>query len=71
MLQTKINLLKQMHQFIIDCGDEELYWEWITEGIPDCPSEDDYISIASNIDSWNEICHFFGDITKYYWDSTK
>lgn len=65
MIKTKMNLLQQMHNFILDIGDEEIYEEWVTSCVPDEPSEDDYEFIASNETLWNEITEKFIQIIKH------
>lgn len=64
MIKTKMNLLQQMHNFILNIGDEEIYEEWVTSCVPDEPSEDDYEFIASNEILWNEITEKFIQIIK-------
>lgn len=64
MIKTKMNLLQQMHKFVIDIGDEEIYEEWVTSCVPDEPSEDDYEFIASNENLWNEVVEKFAQIIK-------
>ena len=68
MKQARIKLLKQMNQYIIDLGDEEVWLEWITEGVPDEASEDDYDYIASNEDEWLDTVKIFANLTKEYWE---
>ena len=68
MKQARIKLLKQMNQYIIDLGDEEVWLEWITEGVPDEASKDDYDYIASNEDEWLDTVKIFANLTKEYWE---
>ena len=68
MKQARIELLKQMNQYIIDLSDEEVWLEWITEGVPDEASEDDYDFIASNEDEWLDTVKIFANLTKEYWE---
>lgn len=65
MIKTRMNLLQQMHNFILSIGDEEIYEEWVTSCVPDEPSEDDYEFIASNETLWNEITEKFIQIIKH------
>ena len=64
LVKTRINLLKQMHAYIIDLGDEEIWMDWITLGVPDEPSEDDYQYIAENENEWLDVCKIFGQLVK-------
>lgn len=58
------SILRDMHTYMIEQGDEELYEEWITGGVPDEPSEEDFHFIACNDDDWMEICTLFGSLTQ-------
>lgn len=60
LVKTRISIAKQMNKYIIDMGDEEIWMDWITLGVPDAPSEDDYDFIAENDDEWNDVCSLFG-----------
>lgn len=60
LIQLRIKLLKEMNTYIIEMGDEEIWATWITLGVPDAPSEDDYDFIAENDDEWNDVCGLFG-----------
>ena len=48
MVNIRIKLLKDMHQYIIEIGDEEIYMDWVTLAVPDEPREDDFESIAED-----------------------
>ena len=60
LIQLRKKLLKEMNTYIIEMGDEEIWATWITLGVPDAPSEDDYDFIAENDDEWNDVCGLFG-----------
>ena len=62
LTEMRKNLLKQMHAYVIEIGDEELYMDWITLGVPDEPSEEDYNSIAEDDEAWVYICKLFGKL---------
>lgn len=64
LVQLRIKLLKEMNTYIIEMGDEEIWMDWITLGVPDAPSEDDYEFIAENDDEWNDVCGLFGKLAK-------
>ena len=64
LVQLRIKLLKEMNAYIIEMGDEEIWMDWITLGVPDAPSEDDYEFIAENDDEWNDVCSLFGKLAK-------
>ena len=62
LIKERINLLKQMHQYIVDIGDEDIYDAWVTDGIPDEPSEEDYEFIAKYDREWTNVCREFGQL---------
>lgn len=62
LIQLRKKLLKEMNTYIIEMGDEEIWATWITLGVPDTPSEDDYDFIAENDDEWNDVCDLFGKL---------
>ena len=62
LIQLRIKLLKEMNAYIIEMGDEEIWMDWITLGVPDEPSEDDYEFIAENDYEWNDVCGLFGKL---------
>ena len=64
LIKTRIDLAKQMNEFIINLGDEDIWEAWITTGIPDAPQEDDYEFFANDDDEWNELCGLFGRLVK-------
>lgn len=65
MVSIRIKLLKDMHQYIIEIGDEEIYMDWVTLAVPDEPREDDFESIAEDDENWNECCSLFHRLQKY------
>lgn len=64
--EQRIQLLKEMNQYIIDLGDEEAYGAWFCFGVPDEPIEEDYESIAEDTEHWAFVCAMFGQILKRY-----
>lgn len=59
-----LNLVKQMHQYIINMGDEDIYDIWIRDGVPDCPSEEDFEDFAYDPTAFTELCTLFGQLCK-------
>ena len=64
LIKNRISLLKQMNEYIINLGDEEIWMYWICVGVPDEPSEDDYDFIAENEEEWLDVCKIFGQLVK-------
>ena len=63
-IERKIELLKDMHNYIIDMGDDLVYDIWIRDGVPDEPDEEIFKFIANNDDDWREVCELFGKLVK-------
>lgn len=55
---ARISQLKAMHKLMCNANDENIYMTWIYL-IPDCPSEDDFIEIASDDEQYNECFDLF------------
>ena len=64
MTTLRIGFLKDMHNYIIDMGDEDIYDRWIEEGVPDKPDDEIFEFIASNDDDWHEVCELFGKLVE-------
>ena len=64
MVAIREKLLKDMHQYIIEMGDEDIYDEWITLAVPDEPTEEDFESIADDDKEWIETCRLFGVLSE-------
>lgn len=50
---ARIAQLKAMHNLMTEANDESIYMSWIYT-MPDCPTEDDFESIAIDDESYNE-----------------
>lgn len=61
-IEKRIELLKDMHNYIIDMGDDLVYDIWIRDGVPDEPDDEIFEFIASNDDEWTEVCILFGKL---------
>ena len=64
MTALRIGFLKDMHNYIIDMGDEDIYDVWIEEGVPDEPDDEIFEFIASEDDEWREVCALFGKLVE-------
>ena len=56
---ARVSQLKAMHTIMCNTNDEDIYMAWVTNGVPDCPSEDDYVSIALDKEAYNECFDLF------------
>lgn len=57
--KARMSQLKAMHEVMINANDENIYMSWITCGVPDCPSDDDYEFIAEDDENYNEAVDLF------------
>lgn len=55
---ARINQLKAMHSLMCEANDEGIYMTWIY-CMPDCPSEEDFESIAIDDEQYNECFDLF------------
>ena len=55
---ARVNQLKAMHQLMLEANDENIYMTWIYR-IPDCPSEEDFIDIATDDEEYNACFDLF------------
>jgi len=53
-VEDRIIKLHQMHDNIMDYGDEELMEYWFQEAVPDGAEEIDFIHIAEDEELWDE-----------------
>ena len=65
-MEDRINLLKAMHTIMIHMNIEDAYWAWVELGVPDEPSENDFIFIASDKESFDECTEHFTRVFKTY-----
>ena len=57
---TRIRQLKAMHELMILANDEEeITMTWLTYGVPDCPTENDYEFIAEDDIAFDECFDLF------------
>ena len=52
-VEDRIVELHQMHDEIIDYGDEALMMYWFEEGVPDGADETDFVDIAMDEELWS------------------
>ena len=55
---SRITQLKAMHTLMLEANDENIYMSWIYL-MPDCPSEEDFESIAIDDEQYNECFNKF------------
>lgn len=67
LVECRINLLKQMDEYICNTiGDEEIWEIWIAVGVPDEARDEDYAYIAEDDEMWKGVCVAFGHLASGY-----
>ena len=59
---TRIEQLKAMHTLMCSANDEEITMTWLSLGVPDCPSEEDFIDMALDDEAYNETFDLFVEL---------
>lgn len=57
--EIRYRQLKAMHKVIQETNDGNIYFSWVTVGIPDCPTDIDFYDIARNKEEYDEIVDLF------------
>lgn len=57
--EARITQLKAMHKLMCNANDESIYMTWITCGMPDEPTEDDFEFIAEDDESYTDAFDLF------------
>ena len=65
-LIRRITVLKKCHEIIRNLNNEEAYFEWIVDGMPDCPTEEDFELICSDDFFYLDCLNLFSQIFKAY-----
>ena len=69
MNRARLTLVHQMHDYIMNTGDEEIYEVWMTVCIPDEPCEEDFEFFANDPNEFKEMCKIFKQLV--YHDETE
>ena len=57
--EIRYRQLKAMHKVIQETNDGNIYFSWVTVGVPDCPTDMDFYDIARNEEEYNETVDLF------------
>lgn len=57
--RARVKILKEMHSYIIDLGDEDTYECWLVGPVPDEPSDEDFETIATDDKLWKSAIGWF------------
>lgn len=66
VIESRINVLKSMHEAICNMNDENAYLSWIMIAVPDEPSEDDFQFIAEETEEYIGCCKHFAKVVSKY-----
>ena len=66
LIKLRINFLWDFHKYIIELGDEKIYFAWIEEGVPDEPDEGIMREIAEDDEQWTDVVKVFSRLTAEY-----
>ena len=62
---NKVEFIKALNEIILGLGDEDLTDIWLMNGVPDCPSQEDFEFIANDRDSFDEVVNLFVRMSKH------
>lgn len=65
----RMNLVGGMNEYIRELGDEDIWFEWISVGVPDEATEDDLEWIAEDEQSFVDVCRVFGKLVVFEWEN--
>lgn len=55
---TRNKLAREMNDYIINLGDEDIWMEWIALGVPDGPTDEDF-EYFEDEETFKELCELF------------
>lgn len=59
LTRQRVYKLREMHKIMSNISNEDYYYSWIVNGVPDQPTEDDYSFIAGDDDTYRDVCAKF------------
>lgn len=65
-IEERTEIIKEMNDKILETGGEELTYDWFTYAMPENPTEEDFVSIAKDLDLWRNVVAVFCKIYKIY-----
>lgn len=66
IIVERVRVLKDMHNMMIHMNNEDAYMDWIVLGMPDCPSEWDFVEVAQSNEQFEEITEWFSKVLSNY-----
>lgn len=65
-VEERVEIIKGMNDKILETGDEEILYDWFTYGVPDNPTEEDFVFIGKDLDLFREVATVFCKIYKNF-----
>lgn len=65
MNKTRLNLVHQMHEYIMNIEDEDIHEIWNRDYLPDNPSEEDFETYANDPSEFKYLCDGFALLEGY------
>ena len=62
MYKIRLALVHQMHGYIMNTGDEEIFEVWSRDCLPDNPCEEDFEFFANDANEFRTLCEIFGHL---------
>ena len=66
LIRLRIKFLWDFHEYIENLEDDDIYLEWIRDGIPDNPDNYTMREIAEDDEQWVEVVGVFSRLTAEY-----
>ncbi len=62
MYEARLTLVHQMHEYIMNTGDEEILKAWRRDCIPADSCEKDFEFLANDLGEFRIVCEIFGNL---------
>lgn len=62
---NKVEFIKALNELMLGTTDEDLLEVWFMNGVPDCPSQEDFEFIANNEESFDDVVNCFIRLSKH------
>lgn len=65
---ARAEMLKSLHEIMMNMNNEDAYDEWIVCGVPDGATDEDFTEIAEDKEEWLYMVKLFASIYNQYKD---
>lgn len=63
---ARAEMLKSLHEIMMNMNNENAYDEWIVLGVPDGATEEDFVEMSEDRNEWIELINLFATIYNRY-----